>query len=235
MSGRLASFKGPSSPAPSPSKAKQVQSPSAPASPLRSTESTYHRKLRTLLQELNTVADNWDDIVLVNGLKAAKSLVDTRTDLDNALSIIPGGSQPKYRLVEPKLTEMETRIAQLDVVIEKLRKQFYRMNLIVDNIENLLFDALKTKGLQFVQEPLWVTWSLEKFATTIPEILVPYHRSLEMHKDIVETLRSHSVSFEASREAIANWVAQPHLEEGSWDAQWEPLCEIEIERWNNDK
>jgi hypothetical protein len=68
-------------------------------------------------------------------------------------------------------------------------------------------------------------------AVSIPAILVPYHRSLEMHKDIVETLRSHSVSFETSREALANWVAQPHLEEGGWEAQWEDLCEIEIERW----
>lgn len=80
MSGRLASFKGPSSPAPSPAKAKQ--SVSTPASPLRSTESTYHRKLRTLLQELRNVTENWDDIVLVDGLKAARSLVDTRTDLE---------------------------------------------------------------------------------------------------------------------------------------------------------
>lgn len=28
------------------------------------------------------MTENWDDIVLVDGLKAAKSLVDTRTDLE---------------------------------------------------------------------------------------------------------------------------------------------------------
>lgn len=70
---------------------------------------------------------------------------------------------------------------------------------------------------------------------SIPAILVPYHRSLEMHKEIVDTLRSHSVSFEVSREAISNWVAQPHLEDVSWEAQWEDLCEVEIERWNSAK
>lgn len=68
-------------------------------------------------------------------------------------------------------------------------------------------------------------------AISLPAILVPYHRSLQMHKDIVDKLRCHSIPFEASREAITNWVAQPHLEEGSWDAQWEDLCEAEIERW----
>ncbi len=39
------------------------------------------------------------------------------------------------------------------------------MNALIDSLENLLFDAQKTKGLQFVQEPLWYTWSLEKFGT----------------------------------------------------------------------
>ncbi len=67
----------------------------------------------------------------------------------------------------------------------------------------------------------------------MPTILIPYHRSLEMHVELVDVLRSHSVSFEVSREAISKWVAQPYLEEGSWDAQWEDLCEAEIDRWDS--
>ncbi|GJE86948.1 hypothetical protein PsYK624_030310 [Phanerochaete sordida] len=229
MAGRLASFKGPSTPTSSPAKQMQQQ----PASPLRSNESTYHRKVRTIMQELRTVAENWDDIVLVDGLKAAQSLIDARTELSNELALVPAGTQPKHRIVEPKLSLMEKRIAQLDTVIFKLRKQFQKMNNLVDSLESVLAETHKTKGWQAVQEPLWVTWSLEKFATSIPSILIPYHRSLNMHKEIVETLRSHSVSFEVSREAIAHWAVQPHLEEGSWDAQWEDLCEVEIERWNS--
>lgn len=53
-----------------------------------------------------------------------------------------------------------------------------------------------------------------------------------MHVELVDTLRSHDVSFEVSRQAIAQWVAQPYLEEGSWEAQWEDLCTVEIDRWN---
>ena len=56
-----------------------------------------------------------------------------------------------------------------------------------------------------------------------------------MHAAIVDTLRSHAVSFEASREAIAQWVAQPDLEDGSWDAAWEDLCEAEIDKWDSAK
>ena len=88
LSGRLASFKGPSTPAPSPSKAKQLKSPGVPQSPARSAESTYHRKLRASLQELQQVAENWDDIVLIEGLKAAKSLVDARTELESVSKFV---------------------------------------------------------------------------------------------------------------------------------------------------
>lgn len=134
MSGRLASFKGPSTPNASPARAVQ---PTKPASPSRPTESTYHRKLRTLLYELRTITENWDDIVLVDGLKAAKSLVDTRTDLEcvlfcqikfddtytpnsNELGLIPAGTQPQTHIVQPKLAVMEKRISELDTVILKL-------------------------------------------------------------------------------------------------------------------
>ena len=44
------------------------------------------------------------------------------------------------------------------------RKQFARMNSVVDNLEAVLIDATKVKGWKWAQqEPLWVTWSLEKF------------------------------------------------------------------------
>lgn len=61
------------------------------------------------------------------------------------------------------------------------------MNSLVDSLEGVLAEAHKTKGWQFCQEPLWVTWSLEKFGTCIafmrgvlqphPPQLLPYLRS----------------------------------------------------------
>jgi hypothetical protein len=116
-------------------------------------------------------------------------------------------------------------------------------------MEFLLFEAHKIKGWKWVQEePLWMTWSLEKFGrlpyqsstgrtndtvvTSIPDILVPYHRSLNMHIEIVDLLRSHSTPFDISREAVSKWPRQPWLEENGWDAKWEDLCAIEVERWD---
>ena len=76
---RLASFRGPSTPSASPVQSKQLSSPSSPS---RISESTYHRKIRTLLQELRSITQTWHDLVLLDGLKAATNLIDTRTDLE---------------------------------------------------------------------------------------------------------------------------------------------------------
>ncbi|THH11976.1 hypothetical protein EW146_g7856 [Bondarzewia mesenterica] len=232
MSSRLASFRGPSTPTPSPVQVKsQFKSPSSPA---RSTESTYHRKVRTYLQELRTACRTWDDLVLVDGLKAIRSLIDARTELDNTLSALPDGKQPHSRIVGPKLSFMEDRIAEMDLVILKLRKQFQKMNSLVDGLEAVLTEAHKTKGWNWVQdEPLWTTWSLEKFVTSVSEILRPYHRSLDLHIELVLILRTHSVSFEVSSDALNRWIEQPWLEEHSWDAEWEDLCLAEIHLWDS--
>ena len=78
---RLASFRGPSTPTASP--ARQT----TPSSPSRLTESTFHRKTRSLLLELRSSTETWDDLILIDGLKAIRSLVDLRTDLQYATLI----------------------------------------------------------------------------------------------------------------------------------------------------
>ncbi|KAJ3889325.1 hypothetical protein GG344DRAFT_51891 [Lentinula edodes] len=231
MSSRLASFKGPSTPTSSPVQQRQANS-SAPPSPARIVESTYHRKLRTLLQELRSTTETWDDIVLIDGLKAAKILVDTRTELDNSLARTPN-RLPRTRIVGPTLEAMDQSISELDMVLMKLRKQFRKMNTIVESLDALAIEAHKNKGWQWVEkEPLWTTWSLEKFVSRVPEILVPYHRALSGHIALVNILRSHSISFDESRDAILKWAEQQWLEEHGWDAGWEDLCSVEIDRWN---
>ncbi|KAH6918755.1 hypothetical protein BKA70DRAFT_1457881 [Coprinopsis sp. MPI-PUGE-AT-0042] len=227
MSSRLASFKGPSTPTSSPARPTSTQ-----ASPARQTESTFHRKVRTLLQELRSISETWEDIVILDGLKHARNLVDARTDLDNAITALPN-RLPKTYVVGPKLEAMEQSIESLDAVILKLEKLFRRMNTVMDNLDALVIEAHKVKGYQWVhEEPLWISWSLEKFATSIPEILVPYHRSLASHKQFISKLRSHSISFDDSKRIVEQWAEQPYLAEDGWEAKWQDLCSVEVERWD---
>jgi hypothetical protein len=69
--------------------------------------------------------------------------------------------------------------------------------------------------------------------TSVPDILWPYRRSLELHIELIDTLRSHDVSFDMSRKAANTWVEQPYLEDDNWDAKWEALCSAEIDRWDS--
>lgn len=88
MSSRLASFHGPSTPTSSPVQHKQRES--TPTSPSRSRallESTYHRKVRSSFQEIRAITETWDDLVLLDGLKAASQLINTRTELESASRI----------------------------------------------------------------------------------------------------------------------------------------------------
>lgn len=68
--------------------------------------------------------------------------------------------------------------------------------------------------------------------TSMPNLLPPYHRSLQAQVEIVDSLRSHSLSYEESRGLVAKWGSQPHLEADSWVTEWEDICEVEIGRWN---
>jgi hypothetical protein len=62
-------------------------------------------------------------------------------------------------------------------------------------------------------------------------MLIPYHRSLHVHISLVEKLRSHSLSFEDSRQAITDWIDQLWLEDDGWTAKWEDICAAEIDKW----
>lgn len=67
---------------------------------------------------------------------------------------------------------------------------------------------------------------------TIPLLLKPYRHALHEHTQLLHSLRSHSISFEESRDILLKWVTQSSLQEDPWVSEWEELCEAEIERWN---
>src|SRR5216683_8147993 len=88
MTARLASFRGPSTPSSSPVKQAQSPAKSTPAAN-KHTESTYHRKVRSSLQELRAACHTWDDLVRKDGLRAVRELIDARTDLECVVALSP--------------------------------------------------------------------------------------------------------------------------------------------------
>lgn len=195
---RLASFRGPSAPASPKSRSTTSNTSSLKADP---SISSYHRKFKTLLQDLRSTAENWDDLVLSDGHRGMKALIDARTSLSwallskhhvdinvlwhcrNTLSVSP---LPRSRVVGPSIAIMEKSLGNLDSVLMKLvspkiillatflqpkrqqKGRLRKMNQIIENIDLLFFDAIKTKGYEWVSEkPLWTTWPMERFGRLI--------------------------------------------------------------------
>jgi len=140
---RLSSFRGPSTPTSCPVRQPKQQGRSTPSSPSNPIESTYHRKVRTCLQEIRAVTETWEDLVLLDGLKSLKNLVNTRTDLEYDSFIFPrilhvekklvvickwisnelaqtSNRLPRTYIVSPALETMDQCIVNLDTVIGKL-------------------------------------------------------------------------------------------------------------------
>ena len=108
----------------------------------------------------------------------------TSQPASNELALIPAGKQPTYPIVLEKLRFMESCIEELHEVVRRLvrdshpsfppsisssvsqDKLFLKMVKIIRGLETLLHEVHKTKGWKFVDEPLWVTWSLEKFGVS---------------------------------------------------------------------
>jgi len=127
---------------------------------------------------------------------------------------------------------MEKCIESISTVILKLKRQFSKMNTIVDNLEEVFFEACKMKGFTWAhEEPLWCTWPLEKFVDEIPALLLPYSRTLQHQIEVADDLRSHALGFEESRKLVVTWTSQSYLEADDWTNEWEDLCEAEIDRW----
>ena len=80
---RLASLRGPSTPSPASARASPPLSPTSPTTRLSALDPTsYHRKIRAILVEFEKAIKDWEEVVLMDGLKAGKACVDARTELE---------------------------------------------------------------------------------------------------------------------------------------------------------
>lgn len=167
----------------------------------------------------------WHELVSVDGLKAAKTLIDTRTDLDNTLTTY---GLPMKPLVAEKLEIMDSKIRDLDVVLSKLGNQLHKMSTGLDNMELLINEAHRTKGWNWVaSEPLWCTWPMDKFYRALLELIPTFIHSLGERREITDILRPHNISFERSREALQSWST---LGMERWD-ELDDLFSVEIDGW----
>lgn len=198
-SGSVPNRASPSTPSPS----KRVGTAGTPASPSplrgsssiveegsdqygqlgRQDETTFHRRLRTLLWDHRAAREAWEDLVSMQGAKSVASLARLAAQLDELMA--NGGKlADRYDALPAMLrltqAEADARRAEematvwtklqlekdtLDGVIVKLGKPISRLEALSDAAETLLVDITRTKGDQFAfEQEAWTTWPMARFS-----------------------------------------------------------------------
>ncbi|SPO23799.1 uncharacterized protein UTRI_03672_B [Ustilago trichophora] len=214
--------------------------------------------------------EGWEDVQAANklGQRSAESIPKAK----DSTSAISSKAQDKRRAMalDPKQAHdpvlgpgglRESRIADaisrieaahdgLAVVIDRLSKALNKLTTASDSLRSMLEEASQRKGLEFAfQEPLWVTWSLDRFVERTSDLTTQYRISTQHLQLLLPILvqsgeppaSASSPSSEGAEErrskerrgAYEAWISLPYLEtRGSQSlVGLEALCEVEVGRW----
>ncbi|KAE8220979.1 hypothetical protein CF319_g5579 [Tilletia indica] len=154
----------------------------------RNDESTYHRKLRLLLQDHARARNMWLQLVSFDGIKAARSLSLAWEDVDNARATPVGDSKDQDSdtvkaeavYAREKATAVALELAEaaredLEIILAKIQSQSARLVVFLDQARALLSESVKAKGSEFVvEQPLWGTWTMDRFVQSLADSTTPY-------------------------------------------------------------
>lgn len=168
----------------------------------------------------------WDEVVLVDGLKAGKGCIDEATEMDNIIQMEETEARPS---VLKHYTKLQQNRAALDGVLVKLDKLLLKLNMLIDQAEKIYFEAFTKLGWEFVaEEPLWLTWTLQYFINSLPRLFTVHNQHLATLTGLAEELKSSETSFDDARLTLEAWRdfgyggERYHLVR-----EWEELVEIE--------
>ncbi|KAK0550132.1 hypothetical protein OC846_003063 [Tilletia horrida] len=154
----------------------------------RNEETTYHRRLRSLLQDHAKARNAWLQLVSFDGIKAARALSLAWEDVDNARAT-PTAPKGKGKQTQPdvgalyardKATASAVRQAEgaredLEAIFAKINAQANRLTSLYDQAKALLLETAKAKGFEFVADaPLWGTWTMDRFVDALSSTTTQY-------------------------------------------------------------
>ncbi|EJT98440.1 hypothetical protein DACRYDRAFT_57484 [Dacryopinax primogenitus] len=227
---RLASLHGPSTPSSSPRNVSRGSPvPDSPqAAPI---ESPFHRKLRSSLRDIAGAIEGWDEMVLGEGLRAVKGVVDNGTALDNALA-----SNPNHRsfIATPRIQAINAHLKTLNALCWRLEKQFRLLTMSVDALESLIMSTAAARGPLFLRTPVWISWTPEHFLNALLSLPRRYHQSLITISQCVEKLKDPDISWDEGKDAVQTWADQREIRAKADELDWTEIEEIfvvEVRGW----
>ncbi|PWN35294.1 uncharacterized protein FA14DRAFT_189279 [Meira miltonrushii] len=176
----------------------------------REEETTFHRRLRTLLWDHRTARDNWDDIVSIQGAKSVASVARLAQRLDELVKAnddqkeLPEGYDSLPEPLRITKAELQARRADelaktlkslkeeqstLEAILPKINKALAKLQTLNEAAETLLIEATRTKGDLFAfEQEAWLTWPISRFVSIIQEYTVRYSIQTDHLQTIVDIL-----------------------------------------------
>ncbi|WFC98310.1 hypothetical protein MYAM1_001036 [Malassezia yamatoensis] len=134
----------------------------------RSGEQTYHRRLRSLLQEFLKEAVAWEETHTLDGIRWASEAKQIWEEVDGLrrsehLTSHARDDECTRGSLIPLLQNLEQATSQLYQVLERL-KLSSRINAIAEAGKELLKETAQNGREQLVfEKPLWATWTMNQF------------------------------------------------------------------------
>ncbi|WWC66591.1 uncharacterized protein I206_100494 [Kwoniella pini CBS 10737] len=215
---------------PSRSRSRASPSPSpAPSSPLRgSNETTHHRMLKLVLGEVRKIIRTWDEIIIIDGFKAAKGFIDEGTEMDNILAI---DEKPERPEISNHLNTLFNHRQTLESTLKKLDNNLYKLSALAEQAEKIFFGAYSREGTEFVfVEPLWSTWTMERFVNSLSPLISFHTAHLASLTTLSKIILDTTTTFDDAKVALESWR---DIATGGerWEGvrEWEELVELELQ------
>lgn len=146
----------------------------------RQEETTFHRKLKSILWDHCNACEKWEDVVSLQGAKHIASIARLSSTLDDLLTrqfkkedvndiaglYLHKGEEESRRLDEMStiLKGLELERVELQDVMNKVTKVTSKLEGLSDAAEGILIEATRVKGSGFsFEKEMWVTWSMDRF------------------------------------------------------------------------
>lgn len=150
----------------------------------RQEETTFHRRLRTLLWDHCRACEKWEDVVSTQAAKTVASISRLSSALDDLLvkraykeddDIAPILRSSKLEAENKAMDEMaiilkglEAEKTELEECMSKIVKAASKLEGLSDAAEGLLVEATRAKGSDFTfDQEMWVTWSMDRFGESV--------------------------------------------------------------------
>jgi len=177
--------------------------------------------------------ESWDEIILGEGLRDAKGVVDNGTELDNALA-----SNPYHRsfIATPKVHAINAHLKMLDALLPRLEKLFRQLVANVEALESVVVSTAASRGPLFLQTVVWLSWTPEHFLNVILPLPTRYHQSLVTICEGIEKLKDPEMTWEEGKDVVQAWAGQRDLHPEGVELQWnevEDVFKVEVRGWGD--